>query len=129
MYRSQAGHSISNYSINFFNLVIMIRINMKCNKFSAMVVGLSALVLLGSCKKDEDNDPIPAGSDLPANETWIIYNANADWSGGIYALKDNKARENNLSVIHFFQVRHSLCGRVVGKTLYNINSELNTQGH
>src|SRR3546814_20689014 len=80
MYRSQAGHSISNYSINFFNLVIMIRINMKCNKFSAMVVGLSALVLLGSCKKDEDNDPIPAGSDLPANETWTIYNANADWS-------------------------------------------------
>ncbi|HEY9560372.1 MAG TPA: hypothetical protein VIR29_06245 [Anseongella sp.] len=106
----------------------MIRINMKCNKFSAMVVGLSALVLLGSCKKDEDNDPIPAGSDLPANETWIIYNANADWSGGIYALKDNKAREINLSGIPFFQVSSSLGGRVLGKTLYKVNSASNAQG-
>src|SRR3546814_17390091 len=89
----------------------MIRINMKCNKFSAMVVGLSALVLMGSCKKDDDNDPIPAGSDLPANETWIIYNANADWSGGIYTLKDNKTREMDLSCIPLFKECSYMGGR------------------
>jgi len=101
---------------------------MKRNKFTAMMIGLSALVLFGSCSKDKDPAPTPTDNDLPANETWVIYNAAANWSGGIYALKSNKAREINLSGVPFFQVSSSLGGRVNGKTLYKVNSASNAQG-
>ncbi|WP_442590853.1 hypothetical protein ACSBL2_06440 [Pedobacter sp. AW31-3R] len=101
---------------------------MKRNKFYAMMIGLSALMFLGACSKDETAAPAPVDTDLPANETWVIYNASANWSGGIYALKDNKAREINLSGIPFFQVSSSLGGRVLGKTLYKVNSASNAQG-
>ncbi|PST85286.1 hypothetical protein C7T94_02185 [Pedobacter yulinensis] len=91
------------------------------------MLGLSALTFLGSCSKSEGPGPEPDG-DLPANETWVIYNANANWSGGIYALKSNKAREIKLSNIPFFQVTSSLGGRTLGKTLYKVNSASNAQG-
>ena len=101
----------------------------RINGFRALMFGLSALLVLGSCSKDKDNDtPTPSGEDLPANETWIIYNANANWSGGIYALKNNKSRELNLSGIPFFQVSSSLGGRVLGKQLYKVNNAANAQG-
>ncbi|WP_316776856.1 hypothetical protein [Pedobacter antarcticus] len=101
---------------------------MKRNKFCVMMIGLSALMVFGSCSKNKDVEPAPSGGDLPANETWIIYNANANWSGGIYALKDKKARELNLSGMPFFQVSSSLGGSVFGKTLYKVNSASNAQG-
>ncbi|RDC55894.1 hypothetical protein DU508_16250 [Pedobacter chinensis] len=93
------------------------------------MIGLSALLFFGSCSKEKGADPTPTPSgDLPANETWVIYNAAANWSGGIYALKNNKAREINLSGIPFFQVSSSLGGRTLGKTLYKVNSASNAQG-
>lgn len=88
-------------------------------------------MFITSCSKDNGEGgttPPPAGDTLPSNETWIIYNANANWSGGIYALKENKAREINLLNIPFFQVSSSLGGRTLGKTLYKVNSASNAQG-
>jgi len=102
---------------------------MKRNQFRSMMIGLSALMFLGSCSKNETAETIPVtAGDLPKNETWVIYNANANWSGGIYALKDNKAREISLSGIPFFQVSSSLGGRALGKTLYKVNNAANAQG-
>ncbi len=101
---------------------------MKRNNFYAMMIGFSALAFLGACSKSKTDDPKPADGDLPKNETWVIYNANANWSGGIYALKDNKARELDLSKIPFFQVTSSLGGRTLGKNLYKVNSASNAQG-
>ncbi|MBE9583156.1 hypothetical protein IM792_01710 [Mucilaginibacter sp. JRF] len=94
------------------------------------MIGFSALAFLGSCSKSDSTEPTPTtpDTDLPANETWIIYNAQANWSGGIYALKDNKAREINLANIPFFQVTSSLGGRTFGKSLYKVNSATNAQG-
>lgn len=97
--------------------------------FHVLLLGISAGLFLASCSKDDNGGPDnPGGGDLPTNETWIVYNANADWSGGIYALKDNKARELNLSGIPFFQVTSSLGGRVLGDKLYKVNSASNAQG-
>ncbi len=101
----------------------------KRNILTALSLCVSAGMFLASCSKDDNGGPSnPGGDDLPANETWIIYNANADWSGGIYALKDNKSHEINLSGIPFFQVTSSLGGRVLGDQLYKVNSASNAQG-
>lgn len=92
-------------------------------------LGLSAFMLVVSCSKD--NGPIdetPIDGNLPANETWIIHNAGSNWSGGIYALKNNKAREINLDGLPFFQVSSSLGGRTLGHDLYRVNSPSGTQG-
>ncbi|AZI27427.1 MULTISPECIES: hypothetical protein [Pedobacter] len=101
---------------------------MKRIKFLSTMFGLSALMFLGACSKTNEPEPNQPDTDIPANETWIIYNANANWSGGIYALKNNKSREINLSGLPFFQVSSSLGGRVLGKTLYKVNSASNAQG-
>lgn len=102
---------------------------MKSNKLTALMIGLSATMLFSACsKKEAAVTPTPSGSDLPANETWVIYNAAANWSGGIYALKSNKAREISLTNLPFFQVSSSLGGRTLGKTLYKVNSASNAQG-
>lgn len=100
----------------------------RMNGFRALLFGLSSLMLLGSCSKDKKEVENPVNGDLPANETWIIYNAAANWSGGIYALKNNKSRQINLSGIPFFQVSSSMGGRVLGKQLYKVNSASNGQG-
>lgn len=101
------------------------------NLFGTLIIGFCALVFVASCSKDNGGDnptPPPVGDTLPSKETWIIYNANANWSGGIYALKENKTREINLANIPFFQVSSSLGGRTLGKTLYKVNSASNAQG-
>ncbi|WP_256009722.1 hypothetical protein [Desertivirga xinjiangensis] len=92
-----------------------------------LMLGLVALAFMASCKKDND-DPKEPDTDLPANETWVIYNASAGWSGGVYALKDNKSREINLSGLPFFQVSSNMGGRAFGKTLYRVNSAAGAQG-
>ncbi|RZJ86249.1 MAG: hypothetical protein EOO20_18695 [Chryseobacterium sp.] len=94
----------------------------------AFALGLSVLVLLGSCSKNNEPEANIPDTSLPANETWIIYNANANWSGGIYALKNNKSREINLSGLPFYQVSSSMGGRTFGKQLYKVNSASNAQG-
>ena len=101
---------------------------MKRNSFLATMIGLSALLFLGSCSKNDPVEPTPGGGETPGNETWIIYNANANWSGGIYALKDNKSKEIDLTNVPFFQVSSSLGDRVLGNTLYKVNSASNAQG-
>jgi len=83
---------------------------------------LSVILLLFSCGKDDapivdDND----ADDLPQNETWVVFNGNADWSGGIYALKGNKSRKISLSGILFYQLGYSAGGRVAAGTLYKLN--------
>jgi hypothetical protein len=101
---------------------------MKLNNLYATIFSLCAVLFLGSCSKSDTPEPTPIDNDLPKNETWIIYNANANWSGGIYALKDNKAKEISLTDIPFYQVSSSLGGRVLGNTLYKVNSASNAQG-
>jgi len=96
--------------------------------FRNLVLGLSALTLMGSCSKDKDESTQTTDGDLPKNETWVIYNAAANWSGGVYALKDNKAREINLAGIPFYQVSSNMGGRAFGKTLYRVNSAAGGQG-
>ena len=100
------------------------------NRFHTVVLGFAALILITSCSKDNGNDLFtePDNSDLPANETWIVYNAGANWNGGIYALKGDKSRELNLANKPNLQVSSSLGGRVMGKTLYKVNSTENAQG-
>lgn len=103
------------------------------NFFYMMALSLFMCLSVVSCSDDDDDNNGGNGggttpNELPANETWIIYNANADWSGGIYALKEDKAREINLSGKPFFQISSSMGGRVHNKVLYKVNSESNSQG-
>ncbi len=98
-------------------------------RIRSLLLGISAMMLVAACNKDDDKvTPDPVGDNLPENETWVIYNGNADWSGGVYALKDKKSREINLSGIPFFQLSSSLGGRVSGRQLYKVNSASNAQG-
>ena len=87
-------------------------------------------MLLFSCSSNDDNNNTDNGNTddtLPKNETWIIYNGAANWSGGIYALKDNKSREINLSGLPFLQVTSSLGGRSLDKTLFKVNDVSNAK--
>jgi len=101
---------------------------MKTRYFRALLLAGAASVVLISCSKDDtpDVDDNNNGG-LPQNETWVIFNGNADWSGGIYALKDNKSRNINLSGIPFYQLGYSAGGRVIGKTLYKLNGATSTE--
>lgn len=83
-------------------------------------------LLLFSCKKNNGGGPATTDDQLPANETWVIFSGNADWSGGIYALKDKRARSLNLSGLPFFQLDYSAGGKLVGNVLYKLNGTLST---
>lgn len=96
-----------------------------------MALGLSTILFLGACSKSESIDQPQPGTDdseLPANETWIIYNSNVNWSGGVYALNENKSRAINLDGLPFFQVSSSLGGRTLGRDLYRVNNASGAQG-
>lgn len=102
---------------------------MKKIKFSYLLLAFVACLVFASCSKDkpvkeDDNNNL---DELPMNETWVIFNGNADWSGGIYALKKNKSRNINLSGIPFYQLGYSAGGRVAGKTLYKLNGATSTE--
>lgn len=103
----------------------------KNNRFRSILAGLSACMLLFACDSNDDNnnntDNGSTDSTLPKNETWVIYNGAANWSGGIYALKDNKSREINLTGLPFLQVASSLGGSALGNTLYKVNDVSNTK--
>lgn len=96
---------------------------MKNKNYRSLLLAFAASLILFSCGKDDSPDPDDNGNadGLPQNETWVIFNGNADWSGGIYALKDNKSRNISLSGIPFYQLGYSAGGRVVGNTLYKLN--------
>ncbi|MDR0229218.1 MAG: hypothetical protein LBI72_09165 [Flavobacteriaceae bacterium] len=83
---------------------------------------LSTFILL-SCSSDDSTtktDPVkPTNPDeLPKDETWVIFNGTEKWSGGIYALGDNKAREIDLSKIPFYQIGYSAGGKLIDNVLY-----------
>lgn len=102
---------------------------MKKQTFRLLIAAAISSFMLLSCSSDDDGKkPDNTGNPdvLPKNETWVIFNGNADWSGGIYALKDNKARSINLSGIPFYQLAYSAGGRVVNNTLYKINGATST---
>ncbi len=99
----------------------------KSNLFKSVLLGIAALSLMASCSKDND-EPTTPETDLPKNETWVIYNAGSNWAGGVYALKDNKSREINLSGLPFYQVSSNMGGRNFGNTLYRVNSASGGQG-
>ncbi|OJY91749.1 MAG: hypothetical protein BGP14_22630 [Sphingobacteriales bacterium 44-15] len=97
--------------------------------FRSLVVGFSGLMIFASCSKSDDaTTPPEETSEFPKNETWVVYAATSGWSGGIYTLKENKAREVNLANLPFFQLSSVLGGRTLGKTLYKVNSASNAQG-
>ncbi len=101
---------------------------MKKHTFKTAFIALATGLLMWSCSSDDNSlpdEPILT-DELPKNETWVVFNANADWSGGIYALKDNKSRSMNLSGIPFYQVSYSAGGRVVDNTLYKLNGASST---
>ncbi len=92
---------------------------MKKTSFKFILTGLLPIFLLFSCSKDKPiNPPDPNKDQLPKDETWVIFNGTEKWTGGIYALGDNKAREIDLSSIPFYQLGYSAGGRVVNNTLY-----------
>jgi len=102
----------------------------RSNSLRSVLAGIAASMLLFSCSSNDDNNNTDNGSTddtLPKNETWIIYNGAANWSGGIYALKDNKSREINLSGLPFLQVTSSLGGRSLDKTLFKVNDVSNAK--
>ncbi|MBK0370505.1 hypothetical protein [Flavobacterium agrisoli] len=98
------------------------------NSFRSALTGLAACIFLFSCSSENDSkEEITPDDTLPKNETWVIYNGAANWSGGIYALKDNKSREINLAGLPFLQVASSLGGRNLGDMLYKVNDVTNTK--
>ena len=102
----------------------------RSNSLRSVLAGIAACMLLFSCSSNDDNNNTDNGNNddtLPKNETWIIYNGSANWSGGIYALKDNKSREINLSGLPFLQVTSSLGGSVLDKTLFKVNDVSNAK--
>ncbi|MFD2939419.1 hypothetical protein [Flavobacterium notoginsengisoli] len=102
----------------------------RSNSLRSVLAGIAACMLLFSCSSNDDNNTPDNGNTddtLPKNETWIIYNGAANWSGGVYALKDNKSREINLSGLPFLQVTSSLGGRVFGKSLFKVNDVSNAK--
>jgi len=95
-------------------------------KFRALLGCFTVCLLLAACGSDDDAASTPDdNADLPKNETWVIYNSSTGWSGGIYALKDNKAREIDLTGLPFVQVASSLGGRYTDGFLYKVNDETN----
>lgn len=102
----------------------------RSNSLRSVLAGMAACMLLFSCSSNDDNTTPDNGNTddtLPKNETWVIYNGAANWSGGVYALKDNKSREINLSGLPFLQVASSLGGRTLDKTLFKVNDVSNTK--
>lgn len=102
----------------------------RSNSLRSVLAGIAACMLLFSCSSNDDNNNTDNGSTdetLPKNETWIIYNGAANWSGGVYALKDNKSREINLSGLPFLQVTSSLGGRILDKSLFKVNDVSNAK--
>ncbi|KDN54623.1 hypothetical protein [Flavobacterium seoulense] len=102
----------------------------RSNSLRSILAGVAACMFLFSCSSNNDNNNDDNGNvdeTLPKNETWIIYNGAADWSGGIYALKDNKSREINLSGLPFLQVKSSLGGMSLDKILYKVNDVSNAK--
>ncbi|WEK33556.1 MAG: hypothetical protein P0Y53_13775 [Candidatus Pseudobacter hemicellulosilyticus] len=97
--------------------------------FRSFAVSIAASMILASCSKDNDTPPKEEeNNEFPKNETWVVYAANSGWSGGIFALKDNKAKELNLAGLPFFQLSSVMGGRTLGKNLYKVNSASNAQG-
>jgi len=102
----------------------------RSNSLRSVLAGIAACILLFSCSSNDDNNNTDNGNTdttLPKNETWIIYNGAANWSGGVYALKDNKSREINLSGLPFLQVTSSLGGRALEKSLFKVNDVSNAK--
>lgn len=102
----------------------------RSNSLRSVLAGIAACMLLFSCSSNDDNNTPENGNNddtLPKNETWIIYNGAANWSGGVYALKDNKSREINLSGLPFLQVTSSLGGRTFEKSLFKVNDVSNAK--
>ncbi|UTN02606.1 hypothetical protein L0669_14870 [Flavobacterium bizetiae] len=101
----------------------------KSNRFRSILAGLAAGMLVIACSSDDDNKTDNGNTDntLPKNETWVIYNGAANWSGGVYALRDNKSREINLSGLPFLQLAYSGGGRTLDKTLFKVNDVSNTK--
>ncbi|GAA3768118.1 hypothetical protein [Flavobacterium ginsengiterrae] len=102
----------------------------RSNSLRSVLAGIAACMILFSCSSNDDNNTPDNGNNddtLPKNETWVIYNGAANWSGGIYALKDNKSREINLSGLPFLQVASSLGGRALDKMLFKVNDVSNTK--
>ncbi|MFL9831531.1 hypothetical protein ABS764_11795 [Flavobacterium sp. ST-87] len=102
----------------------------RSKSLGSILAGVAACMLLFSCSSNDDNNNDDNGNvdeTLPKNETWIIYNGAANWSGGVYALKDNKSREINLAGLPFLQVASSLGGSVLDKSLFKVNDVSNTK--
>lgn len=102
----------------------------RSNSLRSVLAVIAACMLLFSCSSNDDNNTPDNGNNddtLPKNETWIIYNGAANWSGGVYALQDNKSREINLSGLPFLQVTSSLGGRTFEKSLFKVNDVSNAK--
>lgn len=102
--------------------------DMKIKHIRSILLAFVASLVLFSCSKDDKpNVENNKKDDLPQQETWVIFNGNADWSGGIYAIKENKSKNINLSGKQFYQLGYSAGGRIVGKTLYKLNGATSTE--
>lgn len=100
---------------------------MKKSTFTLIAAVFLSVFLLFSCSEDNTSpDPSIETDDLPKDETWVIFNGTEKWSGGIYALGDNKSREIDLSSIPFYQLGYSAGGRVAANTLYKKDGATST---
>jgi hypothetical protein len=104
-------------------------------KFRSWLLCLVACAALAACSDDDSDNEVTLpgnGNEEPAtgtraDETWVIYNSNTGWAGGVYAVTGDKTQEINLTGKPFFQVASSLGGRVVGSDLYKVNDPTNSR--
>lgn len=95
---------------------------------SSVLLALTALMLF-SCNKNDDNQvntnpPITENQEFDQGESWVIFNGNANWDGGIYNVDEKRAKELNLAQHPFYQVSYSAGGRLENNTLYKLNGAI-----
>lgn len=96
---------------------------MKTTKIKIFLSALLSAAVLFSCDDKKDIipptiDPKPENSEFPKDEIWVIFNGTENWSGGIYAIDNNKSKSINLSQNPFYQLGYSAGGKVVNNVLY-----------
>ncbi|MDY3318216.1 hypothetical protein PG637_02180 [Riemerella anatipestifer] len=80
-------------------------------------------IVFVQCNRNDDTPILPPSEE--SNETWVIYNGQADWSGGIYTFKGIPSGELSLEGKPFHQLAYSAGGRTYGNHLFRLDAYVN----
>ncbi|MDY6026527.1 hypothetical protein [Bergeyella zoohelcum] len=80
-------------------------------------------VVFVQCNRNDEDSPTP--STRESKDTWVIYNGQADWSGGIYTFQGKPDGEVSLDGKPFHQLAYSAGGRTFGNHLYRLDAYVN----